>query len=60
MSKYKKIQKIEKQAMENLSDPQTLYQDILHTSFDKLRKILPKKYKEIHDMIFTFNGSHSF
>jgi len=40
--------------MENLSDPQTLYQDILQTAFEKLRKTLPKKYKETHETINTF------
>jgi len=43
--------------MENLSDPQTLYQDILQTAFEKLRKTLPKKYKETHETISTFFGS---
>jgi len=42
--------------MENLSDPQTLYQDLLQTSFEKLKKGLPKKYKEINDMILTSIG----
>jgi len=42
--------------MENLSDPQTLYQDLLQTSFEKLKKALPKKYKEISEMILTFIG----
>jgi len=40
--------------MENLSDPQTLYQDILQTAFEKLKKTLPKKYKETHETINTF------
>ena len=42
--------------MENLSDPQTLYQEILQTAFEKIKKNLPKKYKEIREMIVTYLG----
>ena len=42
--------------MENLSDPHALYQDILQTSFEKLKKALPRKYKDINEMIVTSLG----
>ena len=36
--------------IENLSDPQTLYKELLYSCFEKIKKHLQKKYKEIAQM----------
>ena len=43
--------------MEHKPDPYQLYQELLTTSFDKIQKLLPKKYKEIRDLIAKSTGS---
>lgn len=45
--------------MEQKSDPLQLYQELLSASFDKIAKLLPKKYKEIKDLITKSMGWHS-
>lgn len=39
-----------------MQNPQNLYTEILTTSLEKLRKALPKKHKDIKEMIQTFQG----
>jgi len=42
-----------------MQDPQILYHEILVTSFEKIKKALPKKLKSIKDTIVAFKGSIS-
>ena len=43
--------------MENKSDPPAQYQELMKTSFDKINKQLPKKYKQIKTMLTSFIGN---
>lgn len=46
--------------MEQHSDPFALYQELLFTSFDKIQKVLPKKYKQIKELIVKSTGRAAF
>ena len=41
---------------ESLYDQQALYKELLYTSFDKVKKHLQKKYKEIAQLISQHTG----
>lgn len=43
---------------ENLSDPQRLYLELVDASFERIKKHLPKKYKEIAQLVSQFTGTH--
>ena len=43
--------------MDQLSDPSALFKELLMTSFEKISKNLPKKHKEIKDLLATFKGN---
>ncbi len=42
--------------MEQKTDPFQLYQELLSASFDKIQKLVPKKYKEIKELTTKFSG----
>ena len=42
--------------IENISDPQTLYKELLFSCFEKIKKHLQKKYKDIAQIITQSSG----
>ena len=43
--------------MDQLPDPTALFKELLMTSFEKISKNLPKKYKEIKELLSKFKGN---
>lgn len=43
--------------MESLNDRVSMYKDYLNNAFEKIKKNLPKKHKDLRDMIIKAQGN---